>query len=144
MEKKIANHNCHLGPLGVSIEFIRKYIADNNINVATLTTTDVCNTILKPQTLDRKSAYIELVKGQKDGNGKPYVGPATVFVSHAWKYKFGEPVDVMEQHAKRTIQTPTFGSTCTSTTSTARSRCRRSGGRRRSSSPSRALGPCCW
>ena len=56
------------------------------------TTTNVCNAIVKPKTLDRKCAYIELIKDVNDTDGKPFVAPATVFVSHAWKYKFSEPV----------------------------------------------------
>lgn len=86
-------------PLGVSIEFIRKFIADNShlSGFAEFTTLEVCDRIVKPLTKSRHFPFLELFRDQRDENGKLYVGPATAFVSHAWKYKFCEPVDVMEQ-----------------------------------------------
>ena len=91
------------GPRGISIEFVRKFIADHHQHIkdfAAFTTTDVCEKIVKPETLAEQCAYIDLFSDQRDGNGKPFIAKATVFVSHAWKYKFSDPVDVMEQHAK--------------------------------------------
>ena len=64
-----------------------------------LTTKDVCDKYVMVETRKRRCAFIDLFVGKKDRSGKPYVGPATVFVSHAWKYTFAEPVDAMEQHA---------------------------------------------
>ena len=65
------------------------------------TTTDICNLVVKPATLARKCSFIDLIATDQDDQGKPHVGQATVFVSHAWKYKFVDNVDVMEQHAKK-------------------------------------------
>ena len=84
----------------MSIEFIRKFIADNasNPQFQSFTTTDVCVNIVIPHTLPKKCAFINLFEGQTDASGKPYLGKASVFVSHAWKYCFSDPVDVMEQY----------------------------------------------
>ncbi len=63
-----------------------------------MTTTDICNIIVKPETKAQHTSYIDHFHRKLDANGRPFLAPATVFVSHAWKYKFSEPVDVMEQY----------------------------------------------
>ena len=83
--------------LGVSIGFLRKFASKVDDKK---TTTDVCNEIVIPETKDRACAYIALLEGLCDENGVPYVGEATVFVSHAWKYNFSIPLDVMMKHAE--------------------------------------------
>ena len=72
-------------PTGVSIQFIRNFLSKfkGKKGFASFTTTDVCMKIIKPETLKRKCAYTDLFKSSNDANGKPYTGPATVFVSHA-------------------------------------------------------------
>ena len=56
---------------------------------------------MKPKTKGTQQPYIEKYVGMRDPNsGVAFVSPATVFVSHAWRYAFySVVVDVMEQHA---------------------------------------------
>ena len=49
-----------------------------------LTTTQVCNEILKPATAVNQTSYCEYMKAQNH----PKVDIATVFISHAWLYIF--------------------------------------------------------
>ena len=83
--------------LGVSLPFL-KLMRNHPRFREEMTTTDFCNEIAMPDTKERKCAYIELYAGKKDEKGRLYVAPATAFVSHAWKYKFVLPYDVMEHH----------------------------------------------
>jgi tetratricopeptide (TPR) repeat protein len=106
-------------PIGVSIEFIRWFLnkhypppdpADSKYKMRARfsypTTTDMCQKIVIPETTPTQSSYIDLIpKDQTDANGKPFLGPATVFVSHAWKFRFDVPLDVMEQHATKEPET---------------------------------------
>ena len=56
---------------------------------------------IKPETKGTGNLFITQYINQCDAlTGKPLVQPATVFVSHAWRYSFYDlVVDVMEQHA---------------------------------------------
>ena len=57
---------------------------------------------MKPESLGTGNPYISKYLDLCDSKtGKPLVAPATVFVSHAWRYSFYDVVvDAMEQHAK--------------------------------------------
>ena len=59
-----------------------------------LTTTDVCNQYLKPLTQATGKSYCEELKAA----GDPAVGTATVFISHAWAYKFLDVVEAIKYH----------------------------------------------
>ena len=83
--------------LGVSLPFL-KLMRNHPRFREEMTTTDFCNEIAMPDTKERKCAYIELFAGKRDEKGRLYIAPATAFVSHAWKYKFVLPYDVMEHH----------------------------------------------
>lgn len=86
-------------PKGVSIEFVRKFLADNQELLETLrTTADVCEKVIKPATAE-KGPYMTLLQDQVDDNGKPFTGVANVFVAHAWLFNLGETADVLEQFA---------------------------------------------
>lgn len=81
-------------PLGVSMSFVESILR----SVARgATTADVCEEIVKKQTKGRECALIELYKDQLDELGRPYIAPASCFVSHAWKYDFNAPIDAMRQ-----------------------------------------------
>jgi hypothetical protein len=53
-----------------------------------MTTNEVCNEYLKPLTVAKGASYCELLMEQNS----PNVGSATLFISHAWKYKFMDVV----------------------------------------------------
>lgn len=59
-----------------------------------LTTTEVNEKFVKPMTFFCLSSFCEMLKGQRH----PAVGVASIFISHAWKYKFLEVVDALLYH----------------------------------------------
>ena len=59
-----------------------------------LTTTQVCNSFVKPRTLEHKLSYCDYLKV----NDLAIVEKATVFVSHAWGYLFLELYDTLANH----------------------------------------------
>ncbi|GFH55521.1 TPR-like protein [Chaetoceros tenuissimus] len=69
-----------------------------------LTTTEVCDNFVKPATKDYELSYCDMIleKAKKpdtftlDG----VVKRATVFISHAWKYKFLDVLSALEDHFK--------------------------------------------
>ena len=50
-----------------------------------MTTTDVCEILLKPIVSAEKSSYVDYLVKHKD---PPVISKAQVLISHAWKYKF--------------------------------------------------------
>ena len=85
------------------IAAIQKFLNDNEDKIQSKwTTSDFNGNIVKPQTEGTNEPYIELYKNTKDAeSGKPLVAPATVVISHAWKYEFVDVVvNVMKQHAQ--------------------------------------------
>ena len=106
---------------GVSLVFLRDLlarIATGALGAVTpaWTTTEVCDNFIKPATMpvtvdpvvgaadgvDRdhtsghRRTYIELIAEQNPA----YVGPATIFVSHAWKYRFVDVLQCMISHGE--------------------------------------------
>lgn len=78
-------------PLGVNVDFLKSFllqiqpvIAEAELDM--ITTKDVCDLFIIPETRDRGCAYIDLVR-ERDELCE-HVKPANVFVSHAWKYSF--------------------------------------------------------
>ena len=64
------------------------------------TTKDVCQHLIKPLTAKHDCVFVDLLGGQTDGKGRPYLGIPTLFLSHAWKYRFSVPLSVMLKHAE--------------------------------------------
>ncbi|GFH59439.1 hypothetical protein CTEN210_15915 [Chaetoceros tenuissimus] len=67
-----------------------------------LTTTDVCNQFVMPATKDYELSYCDMIleKAKSKRKLKRVVKTATVFISHAWKYKFLNVLDALEDHFK--------------------------------------------
>ena len=83
---------------------IRAFIqANSQVVTEELTTSGINREIVKPGTKNSTKPYINKYLEMTDPDtGIPFVSTATVFVSHAWKYKFYDVVfQVMEQHASR-------------------------------------------
>jgi len=57
-----------------------------------LTTSEVCDLFVKPQTECCRSSYCEMLESQHH----PAVGIATVFISHAWEYIFLDVICALE------------------------------------------------
>lgn len=88
-------------PLGLHISAIRQFLQDHpEIQSSKLTTSQTNSAVVKPETLGTNEPYIAKYVDRYDANGIPLTAPATIFVSHAWRYEFASTVaDVMEQHA---------------------------------------------
>ncbi len=82
---------------GVSVRFLQDFILQcdgGRDGIKELTTTDLCEKMVKPITAPYKLSFCDLMK-QIQHKG---VGKATVFISHAWKYKFVDLVDALVKH----------------------------------------------
>ena len=82
---------------GVSAAFLREFLARTTPGH---TTQDVCDAIITPETKARKCAFIDLLQDKVDAQGLPYVGKATVFVSHAWGYRFSVACETILEEAE--------------------------------------------
>ena len=69
-----------------------------------MTTDNVCFAIVKPETEERRCSYTEFLEmepGSPHGahvtrqGGRGWVAPATMFISHAWRYRFLDVADVI-------------------------------------------------
>ena len=63
---------------------------------AEMTTTDVCEMIIKPQVRDYRCSYCDYLRNVLGRND--CVGVAQVFISHAWNYEFTSVVDALRSH----------------------------------------------
>ena len=81
---------------------IRKFLNDHpDVRAKGWTTSDINREVVRPESKGTSKPYIDLYKTLNTAEGKPYVAPATIFISHAWRYKFAATVaDVIEQHSK--------------------------------------------
>ena len=84
------------------ITAIRKFLNDHpDVTAKGWTTSDINREVVRPESKGTSKPYIDLYKTLNTAEGKPYVAPATIFISHAWRYKFAATVaDVIEQHSK--------------------------------------------
>lgn len=81
--------------LGVSAAFIRDFISKHGESMQSMTTAEVCASIIVPDTAASQKALIEAYTNQNDDQGKPFVSQATVYVSHAWQYSLTETLCAM-------------------------------------------------
>ena len=67
------------------------------------TTADICFQVVKPMTEGANTSLASslLHVGAFDGGGAQYVSTATVFVSHAWRYRAKDAFDTMEAYAEQ-------------------------------------------
>eukprot|EP00730_Choanoeca_flexa_P015083 TRINITY_DN6836_c0_g1_i1.p1 TRINITY_DN6836_c0_g1~~TRINITY_DN6836_c0_g1_i1.p1 ORF type:complete len:697 (+),score=173.46 TRINITY_DN6836_c0_g1_i1:115-2205(+) len=98
-------------PSGLHVSFFHyflEHICPDADVTADATTKDVCNQVILPMTQGKKCAFIDLMsdlrtKAEADGHVEPssphWVAPATVFISHAWKYKYSAPLQVAIDYA---------------------------------------------
>ena len=88
-------------PMGMHISAIRRFLREHPaVKAERLTTSQTSRRFVKNETYAMNKPYISIYEGEYDENGKALIAPATVFVSHAWRYEFvNTVVDVMEQHS---------------------------------------------
>jgi tetratricopeptide (TPR) repeat protein len=73
--------------VGIKLSFIAELIKDfPEDELRKATTTDVCDKFIKPVTREYQSSFCELMTSIDPSK----IGPATVFISHAWRYLFLE------------------------------------------------------
>jgi tetratricopeptide (TPR) repeat protein len=86
---------------GVRLSFLNLFLEEcgGRSALEDLTTTEVCERFIKPVTESSESSYCDFLRELKH----EAVGEATVFISHAWKYKFLDVVDSLSHHF---LQTP--------------------------------------
>jgi hypothetical protein len=63
-------------------------------NLKGLTTAEVCDIFIKPQTKDYQSSYCEMLELHHHSA----IGIATVFISHSWNYRFLDVIFALEYH----------------------------------------------
>jgi tetratricopeptide (TPR) repeat protein len=84
---------------GVKLAFFEEFVESCGGREALKdkTTTDVCNEFVKPKTQQYRCSYCNYLEASKHAG---YGASADVFISHAWKYKFLDVVDILSDHFK--------------------------------------------
>lgn len=84
------------------ISAIRRFLKEHPaVKAENLTTSQTCRRFVRNESYEMNKPYIALYEGEFDAKGKALIAPATVFISHAWKYEFvNTVVDVIEQHSE--------------------------------------------
>lgn len=88
---------------GVKLSALHEFVELNGgrTNFENLTTTEVNIQFQMKNTEESKSSYCEWLLSKNN----PNVGIATVFISHAWKYKFLDVVDALQNHFSEESET---------------------------------------
>ncbi|EGD76734.1 hypothetical protein PTSG_08085 [Salpingoeca rosetta] len=86
---------------GVSAAFLKRFLnglkaQQGASKFAELTTRDARDLVVLPRTKARQCAYVELVADESPSD----VGPANIFVSHAWRYKIADVLGALIQYAE--------------------------------------------
>lgn len=84
--------------LGVSASFIRDFFGKVPLES---TTQEACENVVKKATAKKNCPYIDLLEVNKDSKGRPLVGKATIYVSHAWSCKFRVLCEVILGYAEQ-------------------------------------------
>ncbi len=88
---------------GVRLSFYQEFIEHCGGKSAFegLTTTDVCEKFVKPATAELRCSYCDMMRL----TNSPAVGMATVFISHAWAYRFLDVCEALMFHFKDNLDT---------------------------------------
>ncbi|EGD72961.1 mbre TPR repeat protein [Salpingoeca rosetta] len=97
---------------GVSVEAIKAFFADLKREFpdtyTEMTTEDACKQLVVPRTRQDNCAYVEQLRKQSP----EHVNKATVFVSHAWRYKIADVLNVLlefaDEQARKDAAQPVF------------------------------------
>ncbi|EGD80080.1 hypothetical protein PTSG_10354 [Salpingoeca rosetta] len=74
-------------------ELMDEFVDRDTDKLRALTTADTCNTVVLPRTKEKQCAFLELMDPE-------HIGTATVFVSHAWRYKIADVLATMVEFAE--------------------------------------------
>jgi len=86
---------------GVSFACLRAFREAHASQLYCKTTEEVCVSVIKPIASRARASLAEVllhVNAADPVTGRPFVGRATLFVSHAWKYRFTDLLDALEAH----------------------------------------------
>ncbi|EGD79563.1 hypothetical protein PTSG_10410 [Salpingoeca rosetta] len=97
---------------GVSVAAVRRFLDDLKREFpdtyTEMTTEDACKQLVVPRTRQDNCAYVEHLRKQSP----EHVNKATVFVSHAWRYKIADVLNVLlefaEEQARKGDAQPVF------------------------------------
>ncbi|MDP2437630.1 MAG: hypothetical protein Q8P67_17955, partial [archaeon] len=100
---------------GVSLAVLEKLaalgreLAEREGRAIALTTAEISELVVKPMTRDRGCSLAELLEADdgallREWRGK--AGEATVFVSHAWRYRFDEVVETAGAFSRARAEAP--------------------------------------
>ncbi|EGD81252.1 mbre TPR repeat protein [Salpingoeca rosetta] len=97
---------------GVSVAAVRRFLGDLKREFpdtyTEMTTEDACKQLVVPRTRQDNCAYVEQLRKQSP----EHVNKATVFVSHAWRYKIADVLNVLlefaEEQARKDDGQPVF------------------------------------
>ncbi|EGD81090.1 tetratricopeptide protein [Salpingoeca rosetta] len=97
---------------GVSVAAVRRFLGDLQREFpdtyAEMTTEDACKQLVVPRTRQDNCAFVEQLRKQSP----EHVNKATVFVSHAWRYKIADVLNVLlefaEEQARKEDAQPVF------------------------------------
>ena len=81
----------------------REVLQFNRRHRCSLTTAQVCEQFILPRTAQSRCAYYQLFLSHCS-NGRPWIAPATVFVSHAWKYPFVAVAQVLLSFSRELVE----------------------------------------
>lgn len=85
--------------LGITTQVLERLLRDPRFEQG-MTTTDVCHAIVQPDTRAGGTSYATMLQSEASATGSSAdVGPAAVFVSHAWSYDFVRLVDAVSFYA---------------------------------------------
>jgi hypothetical protein len=77
---------------GIKLAYLVKFASKLPIEFLNeATTKDVCDNFVIPPTEEKKTSFVESLDSSE-------VGQATVFVSHAWQYKFKDVLQALERY----------------------------------------------
>ena len=87
--------------LGVSLACLRAFEAQFELQLASASTEDACERVVKPLTEGANASLAACLArvGASDEAGFPFVSKPTCFVSHARKYPFTDLIAAIEAHA---------------------------------------------
>lgn len=89
---------------GIRVSYLREFVENvcgGMEGVRGLVTTEVCEAFVKKATEADQSSLCDLLAAKNH----PAVGPATVFISHAWSYQFIDVMDALEYHFRNAPDT---------------------------------------
>ncbi len=98
-------HGANGRPWGVSLRALQ-YLSAASSSAEDMTTAGVCEHVVKPLTASAEASLVgwlqtasdeELLKACDGALSAADVGPAGIFVSHAWRYPFASVVETLEQ-----------------------------------------------